>query len=151
MSKWQGSGPWTPDNVEAYLSKCRIPLRLGCTDGSGVPRIVSLWFEWDEGALCCAPQRDSAVVRWLEARPNVGFEVSADAPPYSGIRGTGVASLDVSRGGEQLRRLLDRYEVAEGASLRAALLKNENAEVRIQIQPVRIDSWDYTERMVGVR
>ncbi len=151
MKNWLGSGPWTREQVETHLSLCRVPLRLGCLDGTGRPRVVSLWFEWNDSALYCATQKDSAVARWLGASPAVGFEVSADSPPYRGVRGSGIAEIDLLRGSAQLRRLLDRYAVPEDAKLRADLLRRTSSEVAIRIDPIRIDSWDYTERMTGVR
>ena len=150
VANWVASGPWSAIRIEDYLSETRIPIRLACIDGDGVPRIVSLWFEWAAGAFCCATQNNAAVARWLRERPQVGFEVSSDLPPYSGIRGTGVASLDRTRGGPQLRKLLDRYGVEAGSSLRSSLLAKEQSEVCIRVQPDRIASWDYTERMKDV-
>ena len=147
MRSWNASGPWSEQQIEDYLEQSRIPFRLACIDCNDVPRIVSLWFEWSEGAFYYATQSDSATARWLGARSRVGFEVAADTPPYRGVRGSGGAVLDSARGSTQLRRLLDRYEIREGASLRAALLRKEESEVCIRIQPDRLDSWDYTERM----
>ena len=150
MPSWNASGPWSAQQVSDYLTKTRIPVRLACIDFNEVPRIVSLWFEWNEGALYCATQADAATARWLGARSCVGFEVASETPPYRGVRGSGVAVLDAARGRTQLLRLLDRYEIGEASSLRATLLRNQNSEVCIRIDPDRMDSWDYSARMVGV-
>ena len=49
----------------------------------------------------------------------------------------------------RLKRLLERYEIASNSKLSAMLLSRIDQEVAIQIEPGRICSWDFSERMKG--
>lgn len=143
------SGKWDEAQIAAFLEASRIPLRLAVSDTSGCPRVVSLWFLPDEGALWCATQAGAQVVRFLKQAPRCGFEVAGDTPPYRGVRGTGAASLHPERGGEMLTRLLARYGIAPQSRLAASLLAKVDQEVAIRIAPARFSSWDFSRRMAG--
>lgn len=98
----------TPD-VEQYLKAVCIPLRLACTRSDGWPVVLSLWFEYDQGMLYCANHKKARVISYLHDNPRCAFEVAGDQPPYCGVRGQGIVTLDNSRGAEVLERLLKRY------------------------------------------
>lgn len=122
-----------------------IPLRLA-TAGT-FPLVQSLWFTFDGSSLWCATQADSVVARRVQRSANVGFEIASDMPPYRGVRGTGTASLDDTRGPEVLGVLIDRYLGAEPTSLGDWLLSRADNEVAIRIDGLTVTSWDYSARM----
>ncbi len=143
------NGPWDHPQITAFLSESRIPLRLAVQDASGCPRVLSLWFLPDDGALWCATNAGAQVLKFLAREPRCGFEVAGDLPPYRGVRGTGVASFHPERGGEILTRLLTRYGIAPGSKLAASLLAKIDEEVAIRIVAQRLSSWDFSRRMQG--
>lgn len=143
------SGPWTSDQVDAYLRATVIPLRLA---SAGRKLLVqSLWFEFDGSSLWCASQSDSVLVRRLRKDDRVGFEVSADTPPYRGVRGHGRAHLDPPRAADLLPRLIERYlgPNVDGKPRPLAdwLLSRIDDEVAIRIDGLTVTSWDYSARM----
>jgi hypothetical protein len=140
---------WNKAEIAGFLAESCIPLRLAVTDSTGGPRVISLWFLPDADALWCATQATAQVVRFLGAEPRCGFEVAGDAPPYRGVRGTGIASLHPERGEDVLRRLLERYRIAPESPLATGLLAKADREVAIRIAPSRISSWDFSVRMKG--
>ncbi len=142
-------GPWSAAEIDAFLDDARIPIRLGCTGASGAPVVLSLWFLPRDGALWCATQRDARVVSFLSGDPRCAFEVAADTAPYRGVRGQGRASLDTARGPEVLRGLVDRYLGTEHSPFARWLLSRSENEVAIRIEPERLRSWDFTERMTA--
>jgi len=142
-------GCWSGSDIAAHLDASLIPLRLAVQDSSGSPWVVSLWFLHEDGALWCATNRHSKLVSYLQANHRCGFEVAGDAPPYRGVRGKGVATLDPARGGEILTRLLQRYGIDLASTLAKSLLAKVEHEVAIRITPSRISSWDFTTRMAG--
>ena len=77
----------------------------------------------------------------------MGFEVAADAPPYRGVRGTGVAQLVEENVEEVLRTLITRYQGSERTSLSDWLLSRIDSEVAIRIEPRTLASWDFSARM----
>jgi len=142
-------GCWSGDEIAAYLAAVRIPVRLGVQDSAGSPWVASLWFLHEDGALWCAMNQAAKLATYLRARPQCGFEIAGDAPPYKGVRGKGLATLVPERGEEILRRLLDRYGVDPQSGLARSLLAKVDQEVAVRIAPLRLTSWDFTARMQG--
>ena len=140
-------GPWSTEQIHRFLEDARIPVRLACNGPSGCPMLASLWFVPLDGTLWCATQRGSSVVSHLSRDPRCGFEVSVEAPPYVGVRGSGRASLHDDRGEEILRLLIDRYLGDTGSDLASFLLSRVASETAIAIEPQALYSWDYRERM----
>ena len=140
-------GCWSGAQVAAFLAASRIPLRLALIDGAGSPWAMSLWFLPEEDALWCATDARSKLAAYVAAQPRCGFEVAGDAPPYRGVRGKGGWEIVPERGGEVLRRLLDRYAIGPDTRLARMLLGKIESEVAIRIRPTHLTSWDFTERM----
>lgn len=139
------SGPWSSEQVDEYLRATAIPLRLASV-GKHV-LVQSLWFEFDGTSLWCASQSDSVLVRRLRKDDRVGFEVSADQPPYRGVRGHGRAHLDPPRAADLLPRLIERYLGSASSPLADWLLSRIDSEVAIRIDRLTVSSWDYSARM----
>ncbi len=143
-------GPWRADDVDAYLQRSLYPIRLACVGADGFPRVVSLWFQYLSGTFYCVSHRGSALVALLRANERVGFEVSPNEPPYSGVRGQGMASLEDLGSDDTLDKLLERYLGGADSRLGHWLLARRAEEMLITIEPQRIFSWDYRERMQDV-
>ncbi|MFC6990646.1 pyridoxamine 5'-phosphate oxidase family protein [Haladaptatus sp. GCM10025707] len=141
------AGAWTEAEVESYLAETTVPLRLACTTPRGDLWMLSLWFSYEDGELLCATGRDAEVVRYLEAAPEVAFEISTNEPPYHGVRGRGVATLTEDADKSLLKRLIERYLGGTDSSLAKRLLADDREEVRIAIASDKVYSWDYSERM----
>ncbi len=139
------SGPWSEDEVRSFLAGTVIPVRLASM--GAFPMVQSLWFLPDGPDLWCATQADSVLARRLRADDRCGFEVSADEPPYRGVRGTGHATLIPEAAFDTLTRLIERYEVPGDSPLGAWLLSRIETEVAVRISPRTLASWDYSPRM----
>lgn len=140
-------GPWSRDEIQRFLRESRIPVRIACNGASGHPVLVSLWFVARDGELWCATQRSASVASLLTRDPRCAFEVSVEAPPYLGVRGTGIATLHDDRGEEILRVLIERYLGDTHSKLARFLLARTEQETAIRIEPQTLVSWDYRERM----
>lgn len=136
--------------TEIYLQEMRIPIRLACVTESGWPMTVSLWYLYDDGKLYCATQASAKVVTYLRRDRRCAFEVSADEPPYCGVRGQATATLDASAGADVLERLLRRYLGGTDNELAETLLAKRESEVAIVLEPANIFTWDFTDRMQDV-
>jgi hypothetical protein len=86
-------------------------------------------------------------VSYLRREPRCGFEIAADVPPYCGVRGRGLATIDADLGPDTLRQLLARYLGGVENPLAERLLSRSRAEVAIMIKPVKLYKWNYAERM----
>ena len=140
------SGPWAIVEIQDFLRDAVIPMRLA-TRGEKWPLVQSLWFLFEGSALWFCTQQDSVVARRLESNPRCAFEVAGDNPPYRGVRGRGVASLDTELAAGLLERLLSHYQVDPESSLASWLQSRLDNEVAIRIDNLVVSSWDYSSRM----
>lgn len=140
-------GPWDQARVESYLRESTFPLRLACVGEDGFPRVVSVWYGYDGRHLRCVSHRSSQLVSLLQRCDRVGFEVAPNEPPYCGVRGQGIARLDSDAQGVVLGQMLERYLGGTSSRLASWLLSRAEDEVLITIEPLRLFSWDYRERM----
>jgi nitroimidazol reductase NimA-like FMN-containing flavoprotein (pyridoxamine 5'-phosphate oxidase superfamily) len=143
-------GPWSAEQVEAYLQRSVYPLRLACVAADGFPRVVAVWFQYASGCFYCVSHRGSKLVALLQANERVGFEVSPNEPPYCGVRGQGVTRLDDLGSNATLDNLLERYLGGADSRLGNWLLSRRDEEMLITLEPSRIFSWDYQERMEDI-
>lgn len=142
----QRKGPWTALETNTFLDAAIIPMRLACVREDGFPLVASHWFIRREDTLWCAVHKDAAVANVLSQNPRCGFEISADAPPYAGVRGKALASLHPG-GGPLLAELLERYLGSTETSLGRWLLSRADDELAVQLTPASLFTWDYRERM----
>ena len=144
-------GPWDAKQVQEFLAGDeRIPLRVACVAEDGFPRLASLWYHYHDGAIFCVTHRDSVLAKLLAENPRVGFEVSPNQPPYCGVRGQGRAQLTPLEGPERLEALLQDYLGGTDSRLARWLLSRADEELLITIEPVRLYTWDYRERMQDI-
>ncbi|MEH6588145.1 MAG: hypothetical protein V7720_16420 [Halioglobus sp.] len=141
------SGPWSLATAERWLEACQYPIRLACTAADGFPRVVSVWFLYQQGEFLSVSHRNSSLVKLLSASPKVGFEISPNEPPYHGVRGQGLVSLETEGVGDVLNAVIDRYLGNTNSSLAQWLLSRVEDEVLIRVAPQRFFSWDYRDRM----
>ncbi|WP_254839494.1 pyridoxamine 5'-phosphate oxidase family protein [Natronomonas marina] len=145
MPAWNGA--WSEAEATAYLEDATVPIRLACRTPDGGLWMLSLWFRYRDGAFHCATGADADVVEYLEADSGVAFEVSDNDPPYRGVRGAGTATVDPDEGKALLEDLLERYLGGTDNALADRLLVDEREEVHVRIDPTRLYTWDFGERM----
>ena len=140
-------GPWTNDQARFFLDESTIPLRIACQGASGYPLIASLWYLREGETLWCATQRGSGLAARLSKDGKCAFEVSVDAAPYRGVRGSALATLHPNRGEEVLRGLIRRYHGSTGSTFARLLLDKVESEVAIALHARNLTSWDFNKRM----
>ncbi|MFT4519951.1 MAG: nitroimidazol reductase NimA-like FMN-containing flavoprotein [Halioglobus sp.] len=141
------AGPWLQPQIDSFLEDACVPLRLSTISKDGYPRVISLWYQYTSESLYCVTHQSSKLVRLLEGNSKVGFEISADSPPYHGIRGQGQATLQPLGADPALEQLLTRYVGNLESKFSKWLLSRREEELLIEIKPHRLYSWDYRERM----
>jgi hypothetical protein len=142
----RGNSAWSAGAVHEFLSDTVLPLRVAGTLG-GAPLICSLWYLYEDGCLWCATGPGTAMARALRSNPSCGFELAPNEPPYRGIRGQGIVTLDPIRGPELLVRLIRRYLGRVDTPFAEWLIGRSADEVALRIEPAWITAWDFTERM----
>lgn len=144
---FESTGPWSPEQTREYLEERTVPVRVATRTPGGRLWMLSLWYLYRDGALWCATSADADVVAFLEDDPGVAFEVSENEPPYMGVRGSAEATLSPDGDKRLLRELITRYLGGTGSALADRLLDADREEVSIRIDPGRVHTWDYSERM----
>jgi nitroimidazol reductase NimA-like FMN-containing flavoprotein (pyridoxamine 5'-phosphate oxidase superfamily) len=144
-------GPWSHDQLQQFLDEALIPVRIGCHRPDGGLWMLSLWYDFADGEFRCATSESADITRFLRADGTVCFEASTNRPPYMGVRGNGTATLEPDEDKTLLRRLLDRYLGGTDSGLADILLDESREEVVIRIEPDRLYTWDFTERMPDAR
>jgi hypothetical protein len=139
------SGPWDAATVRGYLDGAVIPIRLG-SNGPAHPVVQSLWFLFDGAALWCCTRADAVLTARLRRDPRCGFEISSDSPPYRGVRGTGIATIEPAAAATVLPALIERYGQG-GTPLADWLMARIDDEVSVRIDGLAVTSWDYSARM----
>lgn len=141
------TGDWSREQSVAFLESARVPVRLACHTHDGGLWMLSLWFRHRDGYLECATSATADVVSYLRADSGVSFEVSTNEPPYRGVRGAGVATVEPDEDKRLIRALLKRYLGGTDSELAAFLLSDEREEVRLRIDASRWHTWDFSDRM----
>lgn len=141
------AGAWDGHQTESFLDSATVPLRLSCHASSESLWMLSLWFLYRDSAFWCATSASADVVDYLAANDRVAFEISTNEPPYSGVRGNGTATVAADPEKALLRELLERYLDGADSDLAARLLSPDREEVRIRIDPARLYTWDFSDRM----
>jgi hypothetical protein len=140
-------GPWSHREIEQYLGLHKYPVRLSAVGEDGYPRVISLWYQYREGAMHCVTHRDSGVASLLAANNRVGFEVSTNEPPYHGVRGQALATSKPLGDSTVLRDSLNDYLGGLDSQLATWLLSRSSEELLITLEFQRLYSWDYRQRM----
>ncbi|WP_254525442.1 pyridoxamine 5'-phosphate oxidase family protein [Natrinema caseinilyticum] len=140
-------GAWTEDEVETFLRETTVPIRIATNRPDGSLWLVALWYRYRDGVFECATGANATLVRFLRRDPGIAFEVSTNDVPYRGIRGSGTAAVTADRDKAVLRALIERYLNGTDTPLARWLLGDDREEVRIEIEPREIYSWDYASRM----
>lgn len=136
--------------LDDFLNKIKIPVRLACTTETGWPVVLSLWYIHHDGHLYCATQESARVVDYLKKDPRCGFEIAEDHPPYCGVRGQAKAIIRKDKGFEILEELLLRYLGTLKHPLAKDLLAKGETEVAIELEPLQIFTWNFSRRMKGI-
>ena len=129
------------------LVNLAVPLRLACLTNSGWPMIVPLWFKFLNDRFYCATQENAKIISYLKKDNRCAFEISSEIPPYKGIRGQGKSIIKNELGIEILQTVIEKYIPKKDTNLKKYLLERKENEVAIEIIPIKIFYWDYTNRM----
>jgi nitroimidazol reductase NimA-like FMN-containing flavoprotein (pyridoxamine 5'-phosphate oxidase superfamily) len=140
-------GDWSRAEMTAYLEDATVPIRLSCRTPGGGLWMLSLWYRYRDGRFEMATGVSADVVTYLEADDGVAFEVSTNDPPYRGVRGAGTASITPDEDKTVLRSLIERYLGDTDSELARGLLSDDREEVRIAVEPEKLYTWDFSDRM----
>lgn len=133
-----------PEVDAAAIALMAEPLNasISTIDGAGGPRVVPIWFRYDEGKILIWTKDDRAWVRHLEREPRCAFAVYNQGVDLRGVlirgRATVTTSDDPSIDAEA-RRICERYMPPEDLEPYIAQYPDLRTVVSIDIEWIR--SW----------
>lgn len=138
---------WSKEQIFNYLDTTITPMRISCVGSDGFPIICSLWFFHQEGTLWAASHEKSHLTKALKKNAKIGFEIATNDYPYHGVRGKANVTLIEDREVNILNKVIDKYLQGSNQKLANWLLSRQEDEYAIKINPISINSWDFSSRM----
>jgi hypothetical protein len=138
---------WDEDQIIKFLENAEIPIRLSFLNKAKEPQICSLWYQYDNGVICCASHKNSFLIKQLKHNTNISFEVSSNEYPYKGIRGKAEIELSMINAENILGKLISKYLGSNNSKLSSWLMSRIDDEYVIKIIPTVVNSWDFSDRM----
>jgi nitroimidazol reductase NimA-like FMN-containing flavoprotein (pyridoxamine 5'-phosphate oxidase superfamily) len=134
--------PLTPQEI-ADLTALAIPAHLATLDPAGFPRIIPIWFFWEEGIFYLSSGPQSRHVQDLVRDPRAGLCITVEESqtetgyrPFRQIMVRGKASVHPDTDASWARKLIGKYIPGE-AGVRRAKLEAGKPHVVIVLRPER--------------
>ena len=132
----------TPPEVEDLLNLA-IPVHLATLDSAGFPRIIPLWFLWEDGIFYLSSGPRSHHVQDLARDPRAGLCITVEEGqtetgyrPFRQIMVRGYAHVQPDIDEIWARKLIGKYITAE-AGVQRAKLEAGRPHVVIVLRPER--------------
>jgi len=117
----------TPQEV-ADLTALAIPAHLATLDPTGFPRVIPLWFLWEDGIFYLSSGPKSRHVQELARDPRAGLcikveegQTEAGYRPFRQIMVQGYAQVQPDPDGRWACKLIGKYITGQAAEVRAQL------------------------------
>ena len=127
----------------ADLTALAMPAHLATLDHAGFPRVIPIWFLWEEGIFYLSSGPQSRHVQDLARDPRAGLCITVEESPtekgyrpFRQIMVRGKASVQPDTGASWARKLIGKY-IAGEAGVRRAKLEAEKPHVVIVLRPER--------------
>lgn len=135
------------DEVEAFLAEPGHLVRLATVDADGAPRVVPIWFVFEEDRIWMTPRERSAWWSDLQGDQRVALTVDEDAAPYRKVIHRGTCEI-VHRPGEddawrdRYRRIACRYVPEDAADAYLTATHDEpRALIALDLDPATVTTW----------
>ncbi len=134
--------PLTQQEI-ADLASLAIPAHLATLDPAGFPRVLPIWFFWEEGIFYLSSGPQSRHVQDLVRDPRAGLCLTVEESqtetgyrPFRQIMVRGKASVQPDTDASWARKLIGKYIPGE-AGVRRAKLEAGKPHVVIVLRPER--------------
>jgi nitroimidazol reductase NimA-like FMN-containing flavoprotein (pyridoxamine 5'-phosphate oxidase superfamily) len=132
----------TPQEITDVLNLA-IPAHLSTLDPAGFPRILPIWFLWEDGGFYLSSGPESRHVRDLVRDPRAGLciaveedQTQAGYRPFRQIMVSGKAQILPDTNAAWSRKLIGKY-IAGEAGVQRAKLETGKSHVVIVLRPER--------------
>jgi hypothetical protein len=148
MPVQQGDLELLQDPISQELLQSKIPARLAYIAPDGTPRVVPIWFHWNEREFVMASPPKAPKLRALAKNPKVALTIDDNTFPHKVLLVRGTASLnDVAGVVPEYALAADRYFGQEqGKAWIKQLGTMISGMVRITIIPEWVGLLDFKTR-----
>lgn len=149
MKNLSNKSGWNAAQVQRFLERSTIPIRIAVADGD-YPLICSVWYEYLDGDLCIVSHKGSKLAKLLRQAGRCAFEIAPNEAPYCGVRGKADVTASYDCAESALKRLIQRYLGDSNQGLANWLLGRVDDEIVFTLHPTWATSWDYGGRMENI-
>jgi nitroimidazol reductase NimA-like FMN-containing flavoprotein (pyridoxamine 5'-phosphate oxidase superfamily) len=135
--------------IELFLGRSKIPLRLGTVDSKGDAMIHPVWFNYFNGKLYIFSLKNDRKVRNIRGKKTLYFSVDTDAEPHKGVKGKGRATILTGLG--KTVPLTEKIVAKYLGDLNTPMAKRmmdgvkKDTTVLVEITPLYFSTWDYSK------
>jgi hypothetical protein len=135
-----------PASQEMLRSK--IPARLAYVAGDGTPRVVPIWFHWNEREIVMASPPKAPKLKALAKNPKVALTIDNNEFPHTVLMIRGTARLELVNGiVPEYEACAARYFDAKTAEAWLSQLRRTvSSMVRITVTPEWVGLLDFQTR-----
>jgi nitroimidazol reductase NimA-like FMN-containing flavoprotein (pyridoxamine 5'-phosphate oxidase superfamily) len=137
----------TPDEVVAFLEEPGHLVRLATVDADGAPRVVPIWFVFEDNRIWMTPRERSAWWPDVQHDARVALVIDEEAAPYRKVVARGSVEI-VHRPGDddewrdRYRRIATRYTPEEWADAYLTTTHDEpRALLAFDLDPNSVTTW----------
>ena len=116
----------------ADLLNLAIPAHLATLDPAGFPRIIPIWFLWEDGSFYLSSGQQSRHVQDLARDPRAGLCITVEEGqtetgyrPFRQVMVRGYADVQPDTGATWARKLIGKYITGQAGMLRAQRIGGE--------------------------
>jgi hypothetical protein len=144
----QGSLELLQHPASKELLRSKIPARLAYIGTDGTPRVVPIWFHWNEREFVLGTPANAPKLKALAKNPKVALTIDEDTFPHKVLLVRGTAQLETVKGVvPEYALAAERYfgpEQAKGWLTQVSSMFSEMA--RISITPEWVGLLDFQTR-----
>jgi nitroimidazol reductase NimA-like FMN-containing flavoprotein (pyridoxamine 5'-phosphate oxidase superfamily) len=137
----------TRDEVIAFLTEPGHLVRLATVDGAGAPRVVPIWFVYEDGSIFMTPRERSAWWADLQRDPRCALTIDEEALPYRKVVARGAVTVAFEPGADDAwrdlyRRIAARYVGEEaGEAYIQTTIAEPRALLSFPLDPSACTTW----------
>ena len=130
------------------LLQSKIPARLAYVWTDGTPRVVPIWFHWNEREIVMASPEKAPKLKALAKNPKVSLTIDDNTFPHKVLLIRGTARLERVEGVvPEYAKAAERYfSAAQAEAWLSQLRKLVSSMVRITITPEWVGVLDFQAR-----
>ena len=135
--------------VEEFLSKQKIPMRLATSDSNGDPQIHPVWYHFANDRLYLMSDKNVRKIRNIKKNSTVYFSVDTDATPNRGVKGKGTAKImsEIAKTLPIAETIVTKYLGDSKSGYGKGIMDSvkNGSEAVVEITPHYYSVWDYSK------